>query len=231
MIEISTREANKQKRRRRILDEARNLLTHKGYDALTSRDLAKAAGVTTPTLYNLVGNKEEVLTTLAFESVDELEVTLSQIENDDALLFIEGIVIESTKLVGADEAFFRGNMIAMHQLSASEREDSPERRYARRCTGVAIRGCQKAEEQGLLLGKVPSEILAAQLYAAFSSPWREWVYRRLTLQEFRHQALQGFYMCLCSDANPEFLRTVREKLSNLRIDDFPKSTRKSQIRK
>ncbi len=223
---VSTREANKEKRRRNILDAARKLLTNKGYEALNSRDLAKSAGVTTPTLYNLIGNKEDVLLTLSFESIGQLERTLGQIENHDALQFIEGMVIESTKLIEADEAFFRGSMLAMYQLSAQDKPDTPEQRHARRCTEVTIGGCQKAREQKLLLGNVSVEALGTQMYAVFSAPWREWTYRRLSLEEFRHQVLQGFYMCLCSDATPEFLAKLRKKLRALGMKNATPSRRK-----
>ena len=212
----TTRQANKEKRRCRILAAARQLLTERGFEGLNSRDLAKAAGVTTPTLYNLVGNKAEVLTTLALEGVDHLEETLDQINRDDALSFIEGIVEESIQSIGADPEFARGSMIALYevssQMSAQDQRDTPEQHNARRCIQVAIHGCQSARKQGLLTGNVPVEWLGDQMYAAFSKPWREWVYRRLSLADFRLHALRGFYMCLCSDASPEFLIVLRAKL-------------------
>lgn len=217
MIEpfTSTRQANKEKRRRRILDAARRILTDKGYDALNSRDLAKAAGVTTPTLYNLVGTKAEVLTALSLESVDELEVMLNRINADDALQFIEGIVLESRKMLEADDSFFRGSMIAMHQLSTTAGGHTAERNYAQRCIEVAIHGCERARDQGLLLGNIPAALLGEQLFAVYSAPWREWVYNRLSLDDFGIRVLRGFYMSLCSDATPVFLERLRAKIKAL----------------
>lgn len=217
MIEpfVSTRQANKEKRRRRILDAAREILTEKGYEALNTRDLAKAAGVTTPTLYNLVGNKDAILLQLSLASIGELEQTLNELSSDDALGFIEGIVNESLKLIEGDDSFFRGSMIAMYQLSQEGSEATPEQRYAARCTEVAIHGCELAEAQGLLLGNISAATLGEQLYSAFCAPFREWIYRRLGPEAFREKALRGFYMCLCSDATPAFLATLRSKLQAL----------------
>lgn len=48
-------------RRDRILNSARELVSTKGYASLTMRSLADAAGVTVPTIYNLIGNKDAVL--------------------------------------------------------------------------------------------------------------------------------------------------------------------------
>ena len=53
-------------RRHRILEAARGIIETQGYDTLTMRSLAVESGVTVPTIYNLIGNKEQVL----FEAVD-----------------------------------------------------------------------------------------------------------------------------------------------------------------
>ena len=61
---MDTRTINMQRRRDRILAEARRVLAEEGYDALSTRKLAQAAGVTAPTIYNLIGNKAEILEAL-----------------------------------------------------------------------------------------------------------------------------------------------------------------------
>jgi AcrR family transcriptional regulator len=48
-------------RRARILAAARKLIVPHGYDGLTMRDLARAARVSVPTLYNLFGSKDAIL--------------------------------------------------------------------------------------------------------------------------------------------------------------------------
>jgi AcrR family transcriptional regulator len=48
-------------RRDRILAAAREIIGQRGYEALTMRDLARASRVTVPTVYNLVGSKDQVL--------------------------------------------------------------------------------------------------------------------------------------------------------------------------
>ena len=49
------------RRRDRILAAARDCIAREGYENLTMRSLAQASGVTVPTIYNLIGNKEAVL--------------------------------------------------------------------------------------------------------------------------------------------------------------------------
>lgn len=48
-------------RRERILSAAREMIAQSGYEALTMRELARASQVTVPTIYNLIGAKEQVL--------------------------------------------------------------------------------------------------------------------------------------------------------------------------
>lgn len=50
-----------QKQRARILVVARQLLSERGYDGVTMRDLAKSSGVALKTLYNVYGSKDDVL--------------------------------------------------------------------------------------------------------------------------------------------------------------------------
>ena len=65
----STRQANKALRKQRILDEARELIATKGFEAFTLSELAQRAGVSIPTIHNLFGKKQEVFEALCGEMV------------------------------------------------------------------------------------------------------------------------------------------------------------------
>jgi AcrR family transcriptional regulator len=58
---LSKRALQMNRRRERILAAARQLISKQGYESLTMRALAQASGVTVPTIYNLIGNKDAVL--------------------------------------------------------------------------------------------------------------------------------------------------------------------------
>lgn len=58
---MSKRTVQMNRRRQRILVAARKLISEQGYESLTMRALAEASGVTVPTIYNLIGNKDAVL--------------------------------------------------------------------------------------------------------------------------------------------------------------------------
>ena len=212
---LSNRQINKEKRRQRILDEARKLIAGGGYDALNTRDLAAAAGVTTPTLYNLVGNKERILTTICLAGMDQVVHAMSHAENDEATRYLDGLLDESLKLIEADEAFFRSTLLATFRLSTITKRDIPETQFLQRGSEIISRGCRIAQQQGLLEGNIAADILGAQMFASYAAHWRAWAYQRISMEAFRYLASQGFYMCLCSDASPGFLVTLRRKLAVL----------------
>ena len=60
-------------RQRRILDVARQEISAVGYDAITMQALADAAGVSTKTLYNLYGTRDELLLAAVADLLGNLE--------------------------------------------------------------------------------------------------------------------------------------------------------------
>lgn len=76
-------------RRARILGRARELIAELGYDAVTVRALAKRCGVSVPTLYNLFGGKEGVLSA-AIE--DHLQEMLNRTQMSDVTSGYERLV-------------------------------------------------------------------------------------------------------------------------------------------
>jgi AcrR family transcriptional regulator len=57
----SLRQTQKEQRRGLILQAARDMVATEGLAALTMRSLSAAAGVSVPTIYNLVGSRDDVL--------------------------------------------------------------------------------------------------------------------------------------------------------------------------
>ncbi|MFP6606104.1 MAG: TetR/AcrR family transcriptional regulator [Myxococcota bacterium] len=77
-----TRRQQMDARRERILETARGLIESRGYEGLTMRDLAGSSGVTVPTVYNLVGSKEEVLFAAVKEQTRRFVADLQRARGD-----------------------------------------------------------------------------------------------------------------------------------------------------
>ena len=79
MQKVTRGEKYKQQRRDRILDSARTLLTQKEGDPFTLRNVAQAADVTVPTIYNLIGGRGTVLWQLFTDFLLQLENSLTHL--------------------------------------------------------------------------------------------------------------------------------------------------------
>ena len=219
---MSTRLQNKEKRRQRILFEARRVLTHDGYEALTTRGLAKAAGVTQPTLYNLIGSKDDILRLLLKESVARVWERLNQFKATDPLEAIEAVVIEPLKLFETDEPYYRAGVISSDQLHgalATAPQSGDQNFVGRESMQMATVAIQSAIDAGLLNGRVPAAIFGEQMYICFRGPMRDWAYGFISLDDFRNRALRGFYMTLAIDAAPAFKTILERKIVDLVVTD------------
>ncbi len=216
-----TRTLNMQKRRSRILAEARRVIAEEGFEALNTRALAKAAGVTAPTLYNLIGSKEEILKALILEAIERIERRLERFEDTPPLELAEAIVIQSTDLFGNDENFYKAALIASDRVAP--RGSGYPAFVDERSIQMAERACKAARAQKLLRGNLSSRSIAEQMYIAYSIPIRDWAHGAINLEEFRRQALRGFYMILSSDAVDTFRAMLIKKTQKLETTQVEKA--------
>jgi AcrR family transcriptional regulator len=227
---LSTRKANMHKRRMRIVDEARQMLVNGGYDGLNLRALAAAAGVTVPTLYNLIGNKEQIVVALFADALNEIEQRMATHRGTEPLEMAEAVVIESTGLFAEDEDYYRAAFIAVEHLSQSdEHYDAVARLYAwgERLAAESYVACKRA---GFLRGKISPDLVGGHILRSYRTSCRAWAFRRLSLAEFRQQALIDVYLALAADAVDTFHRRLIQKFSHLETDTVASPSQKSGIR-
>jgi AcrR family transcriptional regulator len=211
-----TRSANMARRRERILDAARDILSHRGIDGFNVRDLADAAGVTVPTIYNLIGKKTQILELLTFDMLERFKQEFGEREYPDALARIEGSVIGPTSLYGNDEDRYRAALLAAEELDRLGAGDWPRNAVSAGAEQIQIDACVAVRDEGLTLGAIDPERLGEQIYRGSRILWREWVSREISIDEFRDKALLGVYIGLAADATPEFHTELIAKISALR---------------
>lgn len=206
----------KEERRARILQEARRIVAEGGVEALTTRGLAQAADVTVPTIYNLIGNREEVLYCLTRESIARLWARLDAVESAECLAMAEAIVEQTIALFTEDEAFFRAAVMAQdHLLETATLGEASKSYVEKQAARMAAHAAQQGIDDGQLHGRIPADALGEQMYLGFDSPMRAWGFGRIPTAEFRFRALRGFYLTLASDAVPAFHAVLLEKLKKL----------------
>src|SRR5215216_6750354 len=116
--EEGRREQGKERRRRRILDAAAQLVEADGLDGLTMRRLSEAAGVSYATVYNLIGSKEDVLVALLRSGLEDLGAQLAAVASRDPLDRARALVAGVVDHFVARPALYRALVQAVHDPAA-----------------------------------------------------------------------------------------------------------------
>ncbi len=200
----SLREDNMNQRRMRIRAAAREIILSEGYQALTTRKVAALAGVTAPTVYNLIGPMEDILAGLVDEGLNVIEGELTAISRDlTGLETAERIVTVSIEVFSADaDAYKAFTMAAEHQAMTAGPQPSGAN-LIERCTRLQINALTRARAEGDLRGELDVRLLAAHILSAFRTALRRWALGQLDDEGFRSEALHGLAVCLLADASEE----------------------------
>ncbi len=220
---VSLRSQNMQKRRARILAEARGLLARGGFDAMSLRELARLAGVTVPTIYNLVGNKEEVLLALFSEVLDEIESRIETGRKAEPLALATAVVTESTGLFAEDQDFYRTAFLAVEYLNQSGAHDSRVAQlyaWGERLITAGFLACRDAR---LLRGRIAPAQLGELILRSYRSSCRAWATGQIELAEFRRLALTDVHITLAADAVESFQALLQKKIAELAAREPGKS--------
>lgn len=203
-ITDTVRARNMQKRRARILAEAGNLLARGGIEALNLRDLARRAGVTVPTIYNLIGKKEDVFLALAAGVLAEIEARIAPAGGADPLSVATAVVVESTQLFSEDENYYRAAFLAVEELDQGGQHHAEVARIYAWVESLMRFGIDACREAQLIRGRVPAASMSQLMTRNFRMSCRGWAFGHYTIDEFRRQAISDLYIILAADAVETF---------------------------
>lgn len=186
-------ELHKAERRARILAAARKLIARRGVEGLTLRDLAAAAAVSVPTVYNLVGGKQAVLTALLDEMLARIAARLGEAAGggvvERALALCEAGWTETL----AEPSYFRGLVRAFLVADETEpvRRATDERNVAL-MAGVLARG----RDDGELERWVDPVALSAMLYQCYVATMLRWACDELSSEALPSTITYGLALIL-----------------------------------
>lgn len=221
---------NMRKRRARILAEARGLLGHGGFEALSLRELARLAEVTVPTIYNLIGNKEAVLLALGADVVTEIEARMHGVRDNEPLAQVAGLVEQSTALFAEDEGFYRSAFLAVEWLEQGRQHHEDATRIFAWAEALAIEGIQACLAARLMHGRIPASHMGELIMRSYRTGCRAWAFGHCDLHEFRSTALIDLYIALAADAVETFRQQLARKISRLSANTArPARTRSSTL--
>ncbi|MEM1196400.1 MAG: TetR/AcrR family transcriptional regulator [Pseudomonadota bacterium] len=206
-------------RRRRIFDAARSIIATGGLDSLTTRALAQGAKLTVPTLYNLVGGKDEILTQMLSHDVEAIWARLDFDRRADPLDMADAIIAEAYEVVRADKALHRACLPLMIDLqvvfAANPGRDDPGARAANRCVEMAQFACETAIKRGDLRGTIPAAELGQQMFITYRGPMRDWLEGVITDEEMLRRQRRGFYLVMAADASDAFRADLLDRIAQL----------------
>ncbi len=193
-------------RRERILQAARDVIAERGFDGLTMRELAQAAGVTVPTIYNLIGSKDKVL----FAAVEEQTERFMRGIERGAGDVIAVINANERELERAPD-YYRSLLRLMMASEAA----GPARANVGRALRGQIRGALgELAEEGSLESWVSLDALQDEIQSSLWALSLEWANGRLASEDRARRSVFAVGLMLLAvsrgEAREEFARIVRD---------------------
>ncbi len=214
-----TRALNMELRRKRIVEAAREIITSEGFDALTTRKLAAVAGVTTPTLYNLIGSMDDIFTILVEQCGAEIRSHLESLVSDlDGLTLFHETTSFSIDVLCKDAATFKAIGLATERRTLVHDASAVDGSLVKTTVPVMLRAIQRAQESGQLLGRVDEGLLAEHCYATYRAAYIDWCRGVSSDAIFRARALHGPLVCLLADAEGEARNSLLEAIGVLELE-------------
>lgn len=204
---MDAREENKHARRKRILEAALGLLQRGGAEALTMRELAKAAGVSERTPHNLFGSKGGVVEALLESWVAEVVDQSSAERPGDLLerLFLSTAVLADAWSAGA---------FPVRELMRCARESGADLTSFAEVPIVRLRaGLEAAASAGLINKDVPFDDLARQIHICNLGSYQLWLAGEVDVATLRRDLIAGLAIALLGVAKPAARARILEKLN------------------
>jgi AcrR family transcriptional regulator len=211
---VDLREAGKNRRRRQILDAARELIEADGREALSMRRLAECAQLSTRTLYNLYGAKEDILYALMSESMREVDARLAKLSMPDPLDRSRASISMSIDQLCARTAFNRA-LYRGFELDAHRARNIEVVSLARNRQKAVL---EAAQAQGLLLRTVPARVLAHHIIMGYGNVVRLWCREVLDSAQLRAHVLHMRALCLLAVATPATRIRFEREIESLAPD-------------
>lgn len=187
-------ERGKSKRRRAILDAARDIILREGEAAMTMRSMAAQAGVSPATPYNLFGSKQAILQAVYDEDYEDFARFFDKHASKGALIRVFDLADVSIRYFERQPEFYRALIGILQRNSGSEVES---RSWSLRIAYMQrlLRDCVAADE---LRDDAPIDLVSSALLRIFKAIAQEWVEGTVTLEGARHELGVSFGLVLAS---------------------------------
>lgn len=202
---LDLRREQKEERRKRILAAARQIIAARGYQALTMRDLAAASRVTVPTIYNLVGSKDEVLSSAVAEQTAGFVAGIARAERKTPASGILSVVESSNDEMMRLPDYYR----ALLKLLLTSKPSNEMLAAVNTAVDEGfVRGLEEMRAAGELASWVDSHALASRLGTHLRMTGLDWASGHLDEDALRASSLLGTCLMLMGVASGESRREL-----------------------
>jgi AcrR family transcriptional regulator len=207
---MSLLEEHKAERRARIIRAARELVSKHGYEGLTMRDLADAARVSVPTLYNLFGSKDAILVA----GLGDTAVVIASRMLQGGSFFVRAMAAFEGVMDSVLEqpAFFRAVMTMF--LTSPESGDM-RRRSEDGFIAIMTANLVAAQKADQVVEWVEPALVARHMYGQYSSCFMAWAIDELDDDRFRAAAMSGICHLLVGITRGPFHAETEARLKKL----------------
>ncbi len=203
------RETQKEARRHQILETMMTLLSQKALHDITNSEIADKAGVSIPTLYNLIGNRNDILVHLLNVTMREVKALSLTQKNLDPVERAEWVGSFLVQQFTAKEDAYRQVIRGVNAISLSAHksyEQSPHQLY--------LELMQEAEAQGVFLPEIGADLVASQLFQMFAGALITWAIEGLNTAQFSMQVTIGFQTVIAAIATPAYRQVALDHIIN-----------------
>jgi AcrR family transcriptional regulator len=208
--DVSRREQSKAVRRDAILNAARSLIREFGPEVSAER-IAQRAGVSTATVYNLIGPRERLLGLLLSELFEDLSATVAAMDLDDPILFGDAVVVVSARMFIDDADLWRRIAPEVSGFFAA----SIQPYVSFQPINLQRHAMARAKALGMLSRSADPHATAMHIYAAYCGALILWSGGVLSGDEFLSQAQSGYWAVLAAFGSASERRRAQTKLRDL----------------
>jgi len=171
---LGLRERNKLDKRRRIKKAVRTLVGRKGYDEMTTREIARLAGVGLGTLFSYATNKRDLLFLIYNDDIDALFDAADKAGGDSYLDRVIGVFRPFYEHFARDPVFARYLLreLIFYETGAEAARFQEGRRGI---VDRVERATMEAQDQGAIGSKETSRTIARLIFAIYQAEVRRWL--------------------------------------------------------
>jgi AcrR family transcriptional regulator len=185
-MDLVTRQ--REERKQRILEVARELMGKLGYEGVTMRDLAEKSLVSVPTLYSLFGGKNDLLLAAVESYFGDLIGKAEPVSRPEGLVRIIGLA----NLLGRETPRHAARARSLMSFFGSVSDAGGLHEIAAtRLTSEIEVALEQMKRKRQLAAWAEPRALAARLASLLSITTFEWARNRLTDEELRGAMLYG----------------------------------------